>query len=109
MPPINAELPVEWVTKEIIRQMFNDEHIIQRADSGELIKQITRSSHLDNPPNKEPYCTHSQIIRYYSLDGEPLAVAHQYLRPDGTLGASGKPDPKRLYLPDRVIAVRSSE
>jgi hypothetical protein len=27
-----------------------------------------------------------------------VAVMHQYLRPDGTIGASGQPDPKRLVV-----------
>jgi hypothetical protein len=46
-------------------------------------------------------------VYYYTQDGNPIAVVHQYLRPDGTIGASGRPDPKRLFLEDRILAVRS--
>lgn len=30
----------------------------------------------------------------FKVGGVEIARAHRYLRPDGTLGASGKPDPK---------------
>jgi hypothetical protein len=29
-------------------------------------------------------------------DGRMVAEVHRYLRPDGTIGASGVPDPKRI-------------
>ena len=32
-----------------------------------------------------------------------LAAMHQYRRRDGTLGASGRPDPKYLRLEDRIL------
>ena len=34
-----------------------------------------------------------------------MAVVHQYLRVDGTLGASGRPDPKVLYLAEEIVMV----
>ena len=47
------------------------------------------------PLAREPYCTRSQIVRYY--DGaHQVAVVHQYMRPDGTIGAWGRPDPKAV-------------
>lgn len=36
------------------------------------------------------------MISYLDTNGQEVARVHQYLQPDGTLGASGKPDPKRL-------------
>jgi hypothetical protein len=36
------------------------------------------------------------MVSYLDSDGNEVARVHQYLRPDGTIGASGKPDPKRL-------------
>jgi hypothetical protein len=35
----------------------------------------------------------------YRIDGEPVAIVHQYLLPDGRLGASGRPDPKQVIVP----------
>lgn len=31
-------------------------------------------------------------------EGQKVAGVHQYLRVDGTLGASGRPDPKELLI-----------
>src|SRR5437879_1781986 len=48
----------------------------------------------DDPgPAFEPKGTRSQSMPY-SLMGLKIAVCHQYKRPDGSFGASGKPDPK---------------
>ncbi len=48
------------------------------------------------------------MILYSTVDGQPLALVHQYKRANGTLGGSGKPDPKRLLIPGKVIAVRNT-
>jgi len=45
------------------------------------------------------------MIQYRRRDGPTVALAHRYLRVDGTLGASGRPDPKRLYLADEIVAI----
>ena len=37
------------------------------------------------------------MVRYLDADGNVVAMVHQYLLPDGTLGASGNPDPKWLF------------
>jgi hypothetical protein len=38
------------------------------------------------------------MVSYYDSRWRLVAKAHQYLRPDGTLGASCKPDPKKLVV-----------
>ena len=45
----------------------------------------------------------SQMVAYYEpgtgegrLFGPKVAVVHRYVNPDGTLGASGTPDPKSI-------------
>lgn len=50
-------------------------------------------------------CTRSQILAYEDPPGKQIAVVHQYLRPDGTIGGSGRPDPKRLMVNGIVYAV----
>lgn len=106
MPP-NSD-SIEWVSKPIIRQIFNEYKFAEKAAHGEFRTEIKRNSHLNSPPASEPYCTNSQIIMYFNED-EVVAIVHQYLRPDGTLGGSGKPDPKRLILGDRILSIRSDE
>lgn len=50
-----------------------------------------------------PMGTRSQMVWYLGQDGRKLALVHQYLLPDGTIGGSGQPDPKRMILEDEII------
>ena len=52
------------------------------------------------------YCSRSQAVRYYNDVHRLIAVVHQIRSPDGTLGASGRPDPKYLRLEDRILKTR---
>ena len=53
------------------------------------------------PLASEPAGTRSQMVA--DVDGvRRVALVHRYLRPDGTVGASGMPDPKEL-LDDDVL------
>jgi len=71
---------------------FNERRYVDRAARGELTAK-KRSSHWPTPGAHEPPGTVSQFVLY--LDGGTLvAMAHRYLRPDGTIGASGNHDPK---------------
>ncbi len=82
-----------------------------KAASGELT-QILRAEYLTPATAQQVPGTVSQLVAYYERlpDGQKrlLAVVFQYLQPDGKLGASGKPDPKWLRLPDGgIIAAQS--
>jgi hypothetical protein len=61
-----------------------------------------------SPRMGQPVGTRSQLVEYWDAQQGRLvkvALAHRYLLADGSLGASGKPDPKQvlhqgmLYLP----------
>ena len=43
------------------------------------------------------------MVWYLGHDGQKNVLVHQYLLPDGTIGGSGRPDPKRMILDDEVI------
>ncbi len=58
--------------------------------------KVVKDAHPSPPLADEPICTKSQLLAYYDHDGNKVAEAHQYLRTDGTIGASGKPDPKEI-------------
>lgn len=69
-----------------------------------LKKRIFSNDHLKHRQRlkvDEPRCTRSQKIRYYE-GGKWVVTVHQYKRRDGTIGASGKPDPKRLRIGNKV-------
>jgi hypothetical protein len=80
----------------MLRQKFNADQYVERAARGELQVDVISS----DPPAAdahEPSGTLSQRIRYIAPDGSLLAVAHQFLRPDGNIGGHGRPDPKILF------------
>lgn len=98
-----------WVDPDVIRRAFNDGHYYDRVRSGELRAELRlKPLHLTlrlARSRGEPRCTWSQIWSYFDPNtGIQVAVVHQYRRRDGTVGASGRPDPKWLRLADgRII------
>lgn len=102
-----AELPtVRLVTATELRAAFNNGLYWQQAQAGELREFIVRDGHPSAPKANEPFCTRSQTIIYIDQEGHRIAVVHQYLRQDGTLGASGVPDPKKLWRDGVVYEAR---
>lgn len=85
------------VTPSEIRRLFNY-HILPKINQGLLSAQVRASKHPSSPKAKEPFCTKSQFITYSDGKNQKVAWAHRYLREDGSLGASGKPDPKKIVL-----------
>jgi hypothetical protein len=94
----------EYVDEDRMREMFAEERILERAASGSLIA-IVAERNLPTPDFALPPGTQSQMVYYYDKFGEPIAVAHQYALPNGTLGASGQPDPKMLRIGDKLYKV----
>jgi len=82
------------VNATTLRQLFNNGSFWQRLKSGSLTACIVRQNHPSPPLAFVPYCTRSQLLSYHEKSGKKVAIVHQYLKPDGMLGASGKPDPK---------------
>lgn len=95
---------VKVVPVEKLRKRFNNSPIYQKIQSGELIPVYLRDALIKNPRQSgNPPGTRSQLIRYIDSAGQIQAEIHQYLRPNGKLGGSGKPDPKLLRVgPDML-------
>lgn len=47
------------------------------------------------------------MVAYVDDAGHRIFLVHFYLRPDGSIGGSGKPDPKWLFENGVVYAVES--
>jgi hypothetical protein len=99
--------PVRIVSVEEIRHRFNAGDYARRARIGELRQEVE----IDLP-FPEWKCrqyglqlgTRSQLVAYY--DGAiVVARVHQFLQPDGTLGASQIPDPKELLVDGEIWIV----
>src|ERR1700681_3113529 len=87
--------PTRPVSKETLRQLFNQHGYWDKLLSGQLKLHILRSV-LAPALVQQPPGTLSQIVSYLDSQGNEVARVHQYLRADGTIGASGRPDPKKL-------------
>ena len=83
------------MSKEELRRRFNEGRYWERAQNGELLEKVEEEG-SPSPRVPLPPGTLSQTIAYWDREGRRIAVVHQYLRPDGSLGASGRPDPKCL-------------
>src|SRR5436190_22910877 len=88
--------PKREVSPRELRERFNTGDFEGRLKRGELVADVVVNRHPTAPKAAEPYCTRSQKIVYRDQRGVEVATVHQYLRTDGTIGAGGRPDPKRL-------------
>src|SRR5262245_43653793 len=84
-----------------LRTMFQEDRIEARAAAGELAVAVRKSHAARAQLNMAPG-TLSQLIAYVDSNGNDVAIAHRYLKPDGTLAASGRPDPKVLRRGDTL-------
>ena len=90
--------PTKRVSASELRKMFNDGKYWERAKQDILRSVLVANNHPSSPRAKEPICTRSQYIIYIDRNGKKVAGVHQYLRTDGKIGASGRPDPKELFI-----------
>ena len=106
-PPI-----IKYVSPNIIRRKFKDSQYPAMIAEKKLVPKYLRNKVLTNPQARrhpEPPGTRSQVIRYSDQNGNWFVEVHQYLRPDGRLGASGKPDPKRLKISGTIYIAKSNK
>lgn len=93
------------MSEEEIKRLFNEAGYAARLARRELRAVVIKDAHPSRTKAREPYCTRSQLVQYIRNDGRAVVLVHRYLRTDGTIGASGSPDPKRLYVADAIISV----
>jgi hypothetical protein len=82
-----------------MRARFNSARLQQRVTANEVYRSRTGSSHVrrDGLPRNCQYCANSIEETYYEYQtGDEVGRVHYYENPDGTIGASGRPDPKFL-------------
>jgi hypothetical protein len=103
-----ARRPIQLVTVSPfeIRTMFNEGDYVRRVVSGDLSEKLFREGHPSPEKSGEPFCTRSQIVAYLDKNGRQVALVHQYVRKDGSIGASGKPDPKKLFHQGTLYVVQ---
>ncbi len=80
-----------------MRELFNKNRLWERLQENEFTSFILESR-VAPATAGEPAGTLSQMVSYRDLDSNEIARVHQYLRADGSIGGSGKPDPKRVFI-----------
>ena len=104
MAPISQPDRIYYVSHKSICKLYNESQYPDMVARKLLRKRYIANDHLRHKQRdkvNEPRCTRSQKIRYYK--GRQWVVeVHQYKRRDGTIGASGKPDPKRLRIGNKI-------
>ena len=88
-----------------LRHLFNTE-VLPKIQRKELLEFVI-ASWPPSPRANQPPGTQSQRVEYWGTEEGRLvkiATVHRYLRQDGTLGASGLPDPKRVFHDGIVYA-----
>lgn len=94
----------EWT----IRDLYRKAGIEARYKRGELSLGIRRSRPA--PPSAgQPKGTLSETVEFKNRWGMLICIAHPYMRPDGSLGASGKRDPKYLRMGATVYIVPAAK
>jgi hypothetical protein len=97
-------LPVKRVSDWALKRRFNCGGYLRKYVSKSFTFKITWQG-LPNPLHNEPLGTISQAVTLYDNNGDEVVRLHQYLRRDGTIGASGFPDPKRIYTKKRAYRI----
>jgi hypothetical protein len=97
--------PIRYVPAAELQALFNGRDFDGRVRRGELVVAVVADRHPSRTKAGEPHCTRSQMIQYRRRDGYAVALAHRYLRMDGSVGGSGRPDPKRIYLASEILSV----
>ncbi|MBA2597666.1 MAG: hypothetical protein H0V00_13670 [Chloroflexia bacterium] len=96
------------VNEDKIRKLFNDGRYYERMRAGEFQARIVRPI-LIRRGDRRIRNTMNQTVEYWDTFGNFIARAHQFRRHDGSLGASGRPDPKDLRHNDVPYRLDMSE
>lgn len=83
------------VSEARLRQLYNA-HVAPGVASGHFMT-VTKSSRPARASFLPPGST-SDMIDVYNSIGRWVAIAHAYVLPNGTYGASGQLDPKRVLV-----------
>ena len=86
--------PVD-VAEHDLRRRFAAGDYLNRAMNGEFGCCLKAEGRPTSPD--EPAGTRSIMVSYVNELRHRIIMVHIYLRPDGSIGASGQPDPKWLF------------
>ena len=98
-----------YVSATELRRIFNELRLAEAVAAGKLSIRLRKDKDPSPPAASEPLCTRSQAVAYLDDQGSRVAVVHQFLRQDGSLGASGRPDPKMVLHRGEILKVEQPD
>lgn len=93
--------PIKGVPAWKLQLLFNSSQYPGLIINQRLEKIVLKSKLMQEPNLTQkglPPGTKSEVIVYRNRAKDLYVKVHQYLLPNGTIGASGKPDPKAMKL-----------
>jgi hypothetical protein len=106
---MNEPPTIVRTTVQDLQRRFNEGKYWERLRKGEYTAVLLEDRHPSLIAANEPFCTRSQMVSYIDRNNNEIARVHQYLRPDGSIGASGKPDPKRLLEGNMLYRLKTAK
>jgi len=104
--PPYPEVETEWVQAEDIRAAFNEALVWDKVLSKEYHIAHTRRRPMRSPESSgQPPGTLNEHIWIVDGDGKFVAHAHRFLRTLEPEQLARRPDPKRLVVGDKMLAV----
>lgn len=101
-------LSTHRVSKARIRQIFDGSQHRIAIENGIYREAVTDDSTLQPATARQkgfPVGTRTQFVRYYDSNERYLVGMHRYILPDGTVGASGRADPKYVVIADAIYYI----
>src|SRR5437016_14262579 len=96
---------VARVSAQKLREIFNRGQYWERTQQGEFREVVISSAPASSKSGQRPG-TKSEMIEYRSLT-QRVALVHQFTRPDGSIGGSGRPDPKAVLDGETLYILES--
>jgi hypothetical protein len=84
-------------------EIFNNERLLERSESGEWTKKKRRDNPVSFTDYNGKHCVATQEWSWIDENNVERVRIHQYITEEGDIGASGKPDPKRIFLDNSTM------
>lgn len=85
-----------------LRELFGTLELLERRARNELLA-VTQSERPAAESSGQPPGTMSRTEWWYTTDLNKVALVHFFVHPDGTIGGSGLPDPKRIWTGTEIL------
>jgi len=95
-------IPTKSVSKRQMQELCQKHQLIEKIKNKGLKPVLLKERHANPLKSGQVFCTYSQLLSYQDSNANEVMKAHQYQKPDGSLGASKMPDPVWMFI-DGII------